>query len=107
MLLKNLGREHLFSILLRRWLLDLLAIFTSLLKFDFKRARAIIAGHNWLLLHWKQIREKRKAVQQLRQFSDKALFKLFYPKSIALQYFLKGRKTFTALMKAIGRERLG
>ncbi len=101
MLLKNLDHSNLSSILFGRWCLDLLAIGRALATLDFKRAQAIVAGHNWLLLRWRHIRNKRRSVQNLRTVSDEEIFKLFYPKSIALQFFLKGRKTYNSLMKAI------
>lgn len=107
MLLKNLDNSNLPKVLLGRWVLDILAIGRALMTADFKRAHAIIAGHNWLLLRWGHIRQKRKAVQHLRKVSDREIFKLFYPKSIALQFFLKGRKTYHSLMKAIGQKQLG
>lgn len=107
MLIKNLGSANLSKILFGRWLLDLLAIGTSLAKLDIKRARAIIAGHNWLLLRWKAISQKRQEVQAVRKVSDQQLNHLFYPKSVALQYFLKGRKTYLELMEAIDRDHLG
>ena len=107
MLIKNLGKKRLFGILFRRWLLDLAAIGMALGKFDLKRMRAIIAGHNWLLIHAKHVREKRKAVQKLRKVPDEEIFKLFYPKSIALQYFLSGRRTYKELMEDIRKDNLG
>ncbi len=101
MLIKNLSSENLKRILFKRWLLDLLAIASSLAKFEFKRVRAIIAAHQWLLAERFYLWKKREAVQQIRKIPDEELFKLLYPKSIALQFFLKGRKTYKALIKAI------
>ncbi len=107
MLIKNLESPNLFRILFGRWLLDLLAIGSSLAKFDLKRAQAIIAGHNWLLLRWNEIKQKRLTVQSLRSVNDRQLNKLFYPKSVALQFFIKGRRTYHELMEAIDQEQLG
>jgi len=101
MLIKNLSSDNLKSILVKRWLLDLFAIAASLAKFEMKRVKAIIAAHLWLLSKPSYLWKKHEAVQQIRQISDDQIFKLLYPKSIALQFFLKGRKTYKALMEAI------
>lgn len=98
MMLKNLGNKYLPKLIFRRWLLELLAIAQSLAKLDLKRTTAIIKGHLWLLFHWKLVRQKRREVQKMRKVSDEKLFRLLLPNSLALQYFLKGKKTYRELM---------
>ncbi len=97
MLLKNVGRQRLPKILLVRWLLDLLALIQALFKLELKRLKAIIASHWWILCHLKSILKKRESVQKLRKVPDETVFKMLYPKSIALQYFLKGKNTYNRL----------
>ncbi len=101
MLLKNLETKHLFTILIARFFLDLMTVGWSLLQLNFKRFAALIHAYFWLLLHPKMILKKRKEVKKIRTVNDKEIFKLMYPKSIALQYFLKKKKTFTELMDVI------
>ncbi len=99
MLLKNLSGQNLLKRLFGRWLLDLMAISFSVAKLDWNRARAIIAGHNWLVLRTFYIKRQRRAVQELRKVDDEALDQLFYHGSIALAYFLKGKRTYHQLME--------
>ena len=99
MLLKNVDRRYLGKTLFGRWLLDLVAIAYAVAKLDFQRAQAIIAGHNWLVLRAGYVRRKRKTVQSLRRVPPEQFRHLFYPKSVALAYFLSGKQTFTALME--------
>jgi hypothetical protein len=98
MLIKNVDSKQLLPVLAGRWGLDLLAIGFAITKFDWQRARAIIAGHNWLVLRAGYIRKKRKAVQAMRRVSDQTLSPLFYHGSVALAYFLQGKRTFSELM---------
>ena len=99
MMLKCLERKNLFPILFQRVLLDGIAWWQSFLSFNFKRMGALPDAYFWLFTHAGLIRKKRKEVTQLRKVSDQEIFKLFYPKSVALQYFLRGKKTYTALME--------
>lgn len=101
MLLKNVGRERLSGVLFKRWLLDLMAIGYALGKLELKRVFAIIAGHGWILFHLPLILRKRRSVQAERKLGDDAVFQALYPKSIAIQYFLKGKRTYRALMEEV------
>ena len=67
------------------------------MKFDFKHSFAIIKAHLWILLHFKLIIIKRIKVQKKRIISERMINHLIYDKSIIIQYFLKGRKTFSEL----------
>ncbi len=97
MMLKNLEGKNLLPILIKREMLDLMTAGWALLKFDFKRFFALWHAYFWLLFHPGMILRKRKEVKAMRQVSDLEIFKLMYPKSAALQYFLKGKKTFSSL----------
>jgi len=97
MLLQNLEAKNIPGILFFRFLLDHLAMAQSLLKLN-SRVFAIIAAYWWILFHLPMVYRKRKQVKALRKISDKELFKKLYPKSIALQYFLKGKKTYNQLI---------
>ncbi len=97
MLLKNVGRQNLVPVLFKRFLLDLMAIGYSVLTLSFRRAVAIIAGHFWLLFHLPLIRRKRGEVQAYRRVPEERIFRLLYPKSLAIQYYLRGKTTFREL----------
>ncbi|MFQ5823394.1 MAG: glycosyltransferase family 2 protein [bacterium] len=100
MLFKNLGRKNLVKILFIRYLLDLLALLISLIKFDFKTFYAIVKAYWWLVFHIKLVFKKRKDAQNRRVVSDNEIKKFLYPKSIVIEYFLKGKKTYSELVKA-------
>ena len=97
MLLKNLEGKNLFRIIPSRILLDMLTAAQSIVSFNFKRFGALFHAWFWLLFHPAMISRKRKEVKKTRTVSDKEIFKLLYPKSVALQYFLKKKKVFSDL----------
>jgi GT2 family glycosyltransferase len=104
MLLKNLSGKNLIKRLFGRWLLDLMAISFAVAKWDWNRARAIIAGHNWLVLRAGYIKRQRTAVQALRKVEDEELDHLFYQGSVALSYFLKGKRSYQQVMQDEGTD---
>ncbi len=99
MMLKNLETKNLFTIIPARILLDLMTAGWSLATLNFKRIGALIHAYFWLLVHPAMILRKRKEVKKVRTIGDKEIFKLLHPKSVALQYFLKGKKTFNEIVK--------
>ena len=101
MLLKNLEVKNLLKILPVRLLLDLMTIGWSLTKLDFTRPAAIIHAYFWLFVHAALIYNKRAEISNMRKVSDDDILKLMYPKSIAIKYFLQGKKTYRELVEAV------
>jgi GT2 family glycosyltransferase len=100
MLIKNLSTQTLFSTLAKRYILDFINIIYSIvIRFDFQHALAVIKAHIWIGSHLRFIYRKRKAVQQAVLMPPATVEKLLFRKSIILQYFLFGKKTFRDLIK--------
>ncbi|MFQ5864095.1 MAG: glycosyltransferase family 2 protein [bacterium] len=99
MLIKNLEKKNLIKILFVRYLLDLLALSASLIKFDFKKSYAIVKAHWWLVFHTGLVLKKRRDSQNRRIVSDDKIQKIIYPKSILIEYFFKGNKTYPQLVR--------
>jgi hypothetical protein len=68
------------------------------MRLDYKRFAAMFHAYFWLLFHIPMIIRKRKKVKALRKLNDSEVFKLLYPRSVALDYFIHGKKTYTDLM---------
>lgn len=102
MLYKNLEKKNLGKIMFQKMILDAMALCASLTgRLEFTRARAIFDAYIWLFRKKKMLRQKRKEVEKIRKVSDEEIFKIMYPKSIAIQFFIKGRKTYQQLMDAL------
>ena len=100
MLIKNLSGKNLWSTLAKRYSLDTINIFYSALaRLDFKHSWAIMKAHFWIWLNLRFILKKRKETQNRALVKPETVEQLFYKKSIILQYFISGKKTFTELMK--------
>lgn len=97
LMLKNYNLANAISKTAVHYLLDYVAVFQSLVTFEFTRAKAIFAAHFWISAHFLTILKKRKEVQSKRTVSDKDILKLMYPKSVVLQYFLFKKKTYSTL----------
>jgi GT2 family glycosyltransferase len=100
MMLKNLERKNLFRFILVRFLLDTMTLGFSLLKLDFRRFRALIHAYLWLLFHPGMILRKRKEVRNIRKIRDKEIFSIMHKKSIAIQYFFCGKKSYKELSQS-------
>ena len=98
MLIKNLERKNMFSVLSVRIMLDFINVFfAAFVRFNFTHSYAIIKAYLWLIFHPGMIWRKRRQVQNLRTVSDDQIMPIFYQKSVVLDYFLKGNKTFSSL----------
>jgi len=98
MIIKNLQVKNLLSTLSVRVILDAINIaYSSLIKFDFKHAWAIIQAYIWILLHIHLVIKKRKIVQNLRVKTDAEYWDLIYPRSLIIDYFVRGKRTFASL----------
>lgn len=96
MLIKNYSLKSLWRCLPVRWILDLITLFTSLVKQP-KRAGAIIAAHTYILVHLPALWRKRRRVQRMRKINDRDLQHIIFPYSIVWRYFIKQQKTFRQL----------
>jgi hypothetical protein len=101
--MKNYGRRQAIMKTFVHFILDYMAAANSLVQGHFTHARAIFAAHWWIITHFFLIIEKRKEVQMRRKVSDEVILKKMYPKSVALQYFLFGKKTYSDVMKSINK----
>ncbi|MFN3821114.1 MAG: glycosyltransferase family 2 protein [bacterium] len=97
MLIKNSERKELGKVLLLRGILEGIWAIKSLLTLNFKDFGAIIAAWSWILTHWGNIWQTRRKIQALRTPLYQKLKPLFYPQSIAWDYFIKGKKSFKEL----------
>jgi len=82
-----------------RLLLDYLALGVSLFQRDYGRVKGIIKAHLWVLLHPGLLWRKRRLVKKLRVVTDGQISECLYHGSVALQFYLCRRHTFTELMK--------
>ena len=82
-----------------RLLLDYLALGFALIQRDFGRVSGIIKAHLWILLHPRLLWRKRRLVKKLRVMTDRQILECLYHGSVALQFYLCRRRTFSELMK--------
>lgn len=101
MLYKNLDEKDFVKILSIHFLFDIATIFHSIFNLTFKRSFAVIYAYMWLLINLKLLNQKRNEVQHMRRESDGTAMKLLFQKSIAFQYFVKKRKTYSEVLKAV------
>ena len=104
MLRKNLGHEKLGGIIRTRKLLDLLAMMRGLLKGEFQRMRAIWDAYRWLEKNREKVSAKRDQIQYERIVDDERIFCKLYPRSIAWDHFILGKKHFSQLGHRIEAE---
>lgn len=97
MMLKNLQRKHLLKFIIYRFFLDMLALGYALLCLNYKRFGALFHAYAWLIVHPRMIIRKRKEVKKIRKLSDKEMFAMMYPRSVAIDYFIRKLKTYKAL----------
>lgn len=97
MMIKNYSMRNLIKLLPARIFIELLALGYSLMSADFNRFIGIIAALLWLLTHPVYLFRERKVVQKLREVSDEEIMKDLYGSSIALSYYLLGKKKVSDL----------
>jgi GT2 family glycosyltransferase len=94
MMLANYSVFNLFRFGIPRLILELLSSLYALLKRDFRRFAAVYAALFWLLRHPMIILSKRRKTQALRRRSDAEILSYLYPRSIALDYYLRKKKSW-------------
>ncbi len=98
MMIKNLELVNICLFLPARVLLDFINIFSAiLLRQDLRHSFAIISSYFWLVANFGLILRKRRVVQHIRTVPDRQVFRLVYPGSIVLKYFIQRKKTFSIL----------
>ncbi len=101
MLYKNVDHKNFVKILSIHFLFDIATIFYSIFNLTFKRGIAVIYAYMWLLVNLQLLNQKRNEVQHMRTVSDGSAMKLLFQKSIVIQYFIRKRKTYSEVLKAI------
>tara|TARA_B100000427_G_C15508510_1_gene595080 strand:+ start:1277 stop:2290 length:1014 start_codon:yes stop_codon:yes gene_type:complete len=79
-------------LIIKRFVLDQMALLYSIFNFDLNRFWAIWASHAWLILNFKKVISARKENYLRNKKLD-----LIYNKSIAIEYFFKGKKYFSQI----------
>ncbi|KAA9353657.1 glycosyltransferase family 2 protein [Larkinella humicola] len=97
MLYKNLPTGHVFLNILIRLVLDGISGVRLLLAGNWRDTLAILQAHFTFYSWLPYLRKQRNALADLR--NNRITHPQIYPHSIIWQYFVKGRKTFAALLK--------
>ena len=92
MMLKNYSLGNLAKLLPGRVIIDLMAMAYSLTVLDINRFNGILAAYFWILFHPVYILEGRAKAQEIRLISDREIRRNMFDGSIALSYYLKGKK---------------
>ena len=98
MLFGNYSFKNMFLIGSLRIFLEILAIFYSLLIFDWKHASAIIRALFWVLFHPHAIIKKRRAFNKIRKKKDSEIMKGMFKISIVLKYYILRIKTYSGIL---------
>ncbi len=93
MLLKNYSAASLLWIWPARMLLEAMAWLRAVLTGDWAWARAIVLSGCWAMENFLAVVKKHRKVQRLRRVSDARIRQHMYRGSVALAYFLFGRKS--------------
>ena len=74
----------------------------AILKGDWKRAVAGVAGALWVIFHPLDVLRRRRQSQAVRRVSDREVAKAMYGRSVVVSYFLKGRRTASEILSDRG-----
>ena len=99
MMMKNYSSRRLMYLLPARYVLDILVVVKSILVCDTMKIAAILRAHGWLFRQLSLILRKRREVQLARRVPDSALDKFMYHHSVAIDYFIRKKLTFSELWK--------
>lgn len=97
MMIKNYSLYSLIKLLPKRVLIDLIAMAYSLIVFDINRFNGILMAFIWVILHPGYLFREHSNVQKIRVVSDDEIMKNMFKGSIALTYYLKGKKRVSEL----------
>ena len=97
MMLKNYSLSNLVKLLPGRVIIDLMAMAYSLIVLDINRFNGILAAFFWIVFHPVYILRERAKVQEIRLVSDREIRRNMFDGSIALSYYLRGKKRVSDL----------
>jgi len=97
MMLKNYSILSLIKLFPLRIIIESMALGHSLITLDLNRFSGIIAAFLWLLTHPIYLISARKRSQSVRVIGDEEILNHLYDGSIALSYYIKGKKTVKEL----------
>jgi len=98
MLLKNYQTETLLWLMPVRVFLEIWTIAFGVISLDFKRSLAAFYGLCSVVRFIPHIIRERKKVSAIRSVSDKVIRDKMFRGSIALEYFIKGKRTASELL---------
>jgi len=96
-MLRNHSTSSLLQFLPGRIALEVLAFGYAIAQGNFSYAFAVIRSAVWLIANMSLILGRRQRIQKNRRVSDHDLQHLIYPGSIALTYFIGGKRRFSDL----------
>lgn len=101
MLARNYGAGSLARYLPPRMAMDAAWGLNSLIQLDFRRFWAVMRAGCWFLLSLPYLIKGRRRVQRLRRVTESVILQRMYPGSVAWDYFVRGRRTWRELEKAV------
>lgn len=99
MILRNYSLHTLTWLFPIRLLFEFATIFSSLFIGQWKRVFAVPVGICGVLRHLKTIHRGRKVVKRIRKTTDRDIMKSLYPRSVAFEFFIAGKKRYQDLMR--------
>lgn len=97
MLWKNYSLPTLMLIWPVRLILETMALAKALSSGNLEWAKAIIQAALWLHENPRKVLIKHRQIQKIRKVGDREVMKRMYPGSIAIKYFLMGKRTANQL----------
>jgi len=95
-MLKNFSAYSLLRYFPVRVVFDILSL-VFFLKKDKARSFCILKAYSWLLRNLRAVFRSRYSVQRKRKVPDSEIVKAMVRKSVAIQYYVLGRKCFSQL----------
>jgi GT2 family glycosyltransferase len=99
LLLKNYQMKTLLWVLPIRLLLEFASIFLAIKQRDYRRILAVLKGAMWNLINFPNLFKMRREVSELRRLSDAEIMKRLYKGTVALQYYIFGKRTWEQLTR--------
>ena len=96
-MLKNYEIHNLIRFFTVRIFLDIGLLIYSLAKENGKKSICVLRAYSWILRNFQLVLAARRHVQNRRRVSDNKIISAMVKKSVAIQYYLLGRKFFSNL----------
>ena len=97
MIFRNYAATSLVVVIPVRFVLDIVTFVFSVIRFDFRRAIAVVRALCWFFLSLPYLIKSRLQIQGLRHVKEKEILKKILRSSIVWLYFIRGRRTFSEL----------